>query len=491
MVWVANTAAAFSLLVTGAANAEPALSAADRVHIAAIENGLPSPIRIEGRPPVTHTLAEEMARLHVPGVSIAYFEHGRILWAKGFGLADVASGRPVTPETLFQAASISKPTSAIAAMSLVQQGRLDLDADVNLRLKGWQVPANAFTSTEKVTLRRLLGHTAGLTQHGFPGYERGRPLPTPIQILNGAAPANTPAVVVDATPGTRWSYSGGGYVVAQLLMTDASGQTYPELMRSRVLAPAGMSRSTYEQPLPEALAPSAATAYRGDGTPVPGGWHVYPELAPAGLWTTPSDLARLGIAFQKAHSGASKAMLSKASADEMLKRGQGDFGLGFSLGEDPKISRVEHGGANDGYISEFTAFTDRSGRGVAIMTNSNGGQLLIPEVLRAIAVAYDWPILQPQVRKLAKVDAATLDGLAGAYQVKGMPAITISRDGAGLKITAPLLAFGRQDLFAQAPDAWFTTDGGLDLKFVRDASGRISKITIKTVYGPVEAARIP
>ena len=489
MRWMIATALAFSLAFSAAA--APASSAADQARIKAIETRLPPQIRIEGRPVVTHTLAEEMARLHVPGVSIAYFEHGRILWAKGFGLADVASGRPVTPDTVFQAASISKPTSTIAAMSLVQQGKLTLDEDVNLRLKGWQVPPNAFTATEKVTLRRLLSHTAGLTVHGFPGYERGAPLPTPAQILTGAPPANTPAVVVDATPGTRWSYSGGGFVAVQMLMVEATGQTYPEIMRTRVLEPAGMTRSTYQQPLPDALAGSAATGYRADGTPVTGGWHVYPEMAPAGLWTTPSDLARLGIAFQRAHAGASTAMLSKAGAEEMLKRGLGNFGLGFSLGDDPRINRVEHGGSNEGYLSEFTAFTDASGRGVAIMTNGNNGSLLIPEILRAVALAYDWPILQPGTRRLATVDPATLDALAGGYQIKGLPTIMVTRQGDGLQLVSALLGVGPQPLLPQAPDAWFTADGNLDVTFVRDPSGRIGKIAMKTIYGPLEAVRLP
>src|SRR5579859_7408427 len=182
-----------------------------------------------------------MAQTKVPGVSIAFFDHGRIVWAKGYGLADVASGRAVTPETMFEA------------------GRLDLNQDVNARLRAWRVPENAFTAEQKVTLRRLLSHGAGLTVHGYNGYARGEPVPSTVQVLNGQAPANSAPVVVEAVPGSRWAYSGGGYVVTQLLLAETTGKTFPDLMRREVLDPAGMAHSTYEQPLPASLHDRAAT----------------------------------------------------------------------------------------------------------------------------------------------------------------------------------------------------------------------------------------
>jgi CubicO group peptidase (beta-lactamase class C family) len=242
----------------------------------------------KGEPTVTTKLADRMAALHVPGVSIAVIHYGKIEWARGFGVTRLG-GPAVTPDTLFQAASISKPVTAMAVLHLVESGKLNLDADVNQYLKTWKVPANTFTEKTKVTLRELLSHTAGMTVHGFPGYASGSPLPTLVQVLNGEKPANTPAIIVDATPGTNWRYSGGGFVVTQLLLQDVTGQPFPKLLHDTVLAPVGMTRSTYEQPLPQNRMAEAAMAYRRDGEPVPGGPHVYPEMAPAGLWTTPSD----------------------------------------------------------------------------------------------------------------------------------------------------------------------------------------------------------
>jgi CubicO group peptidase (beta-lactamase class C family) len=242
--------------------------------------------------------------LHVLGVSITVIHNGEIEWSRGFGVTRVG-GPAVTPDTLFQAASISKPVTAMAVLHLVGSGKLDLDADVNQYLKAWKVPTNKFTETSKVTLRELLTHTAGMTVHGFPGYASDSALPTVVQVLNGEKPANTPAILVDTIPGSDWRYSGGGFVVTQVLLQDVTCKAFSTLMHDVVLGPIGMSRSTYEQPLPQNRMAEAAIPYQQDGQPVPGGPHVYPEMAPAGLWTTPSDLARFAIEVQKALAGKS------------------------------------------------------------------------------------------------------------------------------------------------------------------------------------------
>ena len=220
-------------------------------------------IRVEGRTYTPATVEQRMQEHHVSAVSIAVIDAGRVVWARAYGLADVEEQRKATPQTLFQAASISKPVAATAALTLVDDGLLALDDDVNAKLRTWKVPPFAFE--QKVTLRRLLSHTAGLTVHGFPGYAPAGPLPTGVQILNGVPPANTKAVRVDIEPGSQWRYSGGGYVVLQMLLSDVTHQPFPQIMRERVLGPARMRTSTYEQPIPAALRTLAATAYHGDG----------------------------------------------------------------------------------------------------------------------------------------------------------------------------------------------------------------------------------
>jgi CubicO group peptidase (beta-lactamase class C family) len=251
------------------------------------------------------TIEERLRHHQAPGVSIAVIKNFKVEWAGGYGVRDAETREPVTTETLFQAGSISKPVAAMAALKKVEQGRLALDEDVNLKLVSWKLPENELTAKRKVTLANLLSHTAGLTVHGFPGYAADEPLPNVAQVLDGAAPANTAPVRVDLEPGTRFRYSGGGTTIAQLMLTDTERKPFPEIARETVLAPLGMTDSTYEQPLPPARARRAAAGHHADGRPVPGKFHVYPEMAAAGLWTTPTDLARFGIEVQLSLQGKS------------------------------------------------------------------------------------------------------------------------------------------------------------------------------------------
>ncbi len=255
---------------------------------------LPAAI-IKGQPLPLMTLAERMKYYNVPEVSIAFFDNGRVVWARGYGLADKGANKPVTPDTLFQAASISKSVTAFAALRLVQQGKLNLDEDVNLKLVSWKVPDNEFTKKEKVTLRRLLSHTAGMTVPSVGGYRADEQMPTTVQVLNGEKTSNDP-VRVDRVPGKEFRYSGGGYVVVQLLLMDVTRKSFPVLMRDLVFEPLGMTNSTFEAPLPKSLWPKAAQPYEGP----PNGWFFYSAMAPAGVWTTPSDLSRFAIEIEKA-----------------------------------------------------------------------------------------------------------------------------------------------------------------------------------------------
>jgi CubicO group peptidase (beta-lactamase class C family) len=226
----------------------------------------------------------------------------------------------VDTATLFQAASISKPVAAVGMFRLAERGEVQLDADVNTMLRSWKVPPSPFTTTEKVTLRRIVSHMAGLTLHGFAGYPVGAPLPSLVQIVDGQPPANSAPVRVDAVPGARESYSGGGVTVMQLLLEDVSGTPFAALMDTLVLQPADMEHSTFAQPLPDWLAGRAASGYRGDGTPVPGRWRVHPEQAAAGLWTTPTDLARFLLAVGRSYRGESGGLVTRTTARQMLTR---------------------------------------------------------------------------------------------------------------------------------------------------------------------------
>jgi CubicO group peptidase (beta-lactamase class C family) len=264
--------------------AAPGETRGDRAEV--VVDGLVPTVQVRGAPPVRYRLTDRMAHYHVPGVSVAIAEGGAVVWARGFGVKEAGSRDGVTPTTLFQAGSISKPVTATATLRLVDQGKLSLDENVNAYMRSWQLPDNEFTAREKVTLRRILSHCSGTTVHGFPGYSANDALPTLQQVLDGATPANTQPVRVEFVPGTRSRYSGGGVTIEQLALEEVTGEAFPGLLQRLVLGPTGMVSSTFEQPLPPSRQRDASTAHDTGGAIIPGRFHVYPEMAAAGLWST-------------------------------------------------------------------------------------------------------------------------------------------------------------------------------------------------------------
>jgi CubicO group peptidase (beta-lactamase class C family) len=339
---------------------------------------------------VDEVVASEMEKHGITGVSLAIIENGEIIEAKGYGFTDKSKTTAVTTNTLFQAGSVSKPVAALAALRLVEAGKLTLDDNVNQFLKQWRVPENEFTKDQKVTLRRILSHSGGLTVHGFPGYSVNTPRPSLRQVLDGSGPANTPAIRVDVVPGTIFRYSGGGYTVLQQLMIDVTGETFAELMRESVLTPLGMNASTYEQPLPPDRVGAAATGYYSDGKEVKGRWHIYPEMAAAGLWTTASDLARFAITVQQGLAGKSNPAISQSMTRQMLSVQKGHWGLGLLLTGRGKLLRFSHQGRDEGFDTFMLADAE-SGQGVVIMINANDDSWAMGRIADAVRQEYHRP----------------------------------------------------------------------------------------------------
>lgn len=377
--------------------------------IAAIEAKVSLGIAVRGEPEKTASLEKRMRELKVPAVSIAVVNNGQLEWAKAYGYADKENTTLATPETLFQATAISSGVSAMGALELVEGGRLDLDRNVNEALVSWQVPENEFTREADVTLRRLLNHTAGTNGGGFGGYETETALPSVVEVLEGMG--NSAPVRVIAKPGTAYSPSGGGYVVAQLLMMDVTREPFPELMASLVLDPLGMANSTYQQPLPAEWAARAATGYDTNGDRISGRWRVYPEMAFVGLWTTPSDLARYLVEVQRAYAGRGN-VLSRDAARSMLEKGLGGHALGPMI--EVKGQQFGLGGSTFGFNTLFTASIE-GGFGAVILTNSNNGPKLAHELMRTIGYEYDWPGVWRK-KSLVTLSEAQYQSVAGRYQ---------------------------------------------------------------------------
>jgi CubicO group peptidase (beta-lactamase class C family) len=424
-----------------------------------------TPFPGQDQPP--QTLAQRMAHLATPGVSVAVIEDFEVAWHRGFGKLTAGANEEVTSTTLFQVGSISKPVFALAVMRLVEEGRLDLDADVNDYLASWQIPTNDGW-LPRVTLRQLLSHTAGTTVHGFPGYPAKGLRPTIPQVLNGEPPANNQPVVVDLLPGAQFRYSGGGTTIAQQVVLDVMSRPFADLMRELILDPLGMTDSTFEQPLPAAVAVRAATAHPWNGVQTRGGWHVYPEMAAAGLWTTAGDLARLGTEVMRTLRGDRSTLgLKQDTVAEMLrpqlpdqKVGQDFVGLGwFCSGQDNEFE-FGHQGGNEGYLAEIGLFPAQ-GRGAVVINNSIQGWPLREEIIKSVGREYGWP--SPPTMMRAATAMPPLMDYSGRYTNHDGVVFEVAQTAEGL-----LVQFDRQTPIPIKPGndgEFFATAVNLRIRF--------------------------
>jgi CubicO group peptidase (beta-lactamase class C family) len=329
-------------------------------------------------------VGELLKQHNVPGVSLAIADNGNLVAAYGYGMA--RPDRPVTAQTLFQAASLSKTANALAVLQLAAQRRIGLGDPVNAHLTSWKLPDNALTKQTPVTVRMLLSHTGGTTVHGFAGYMPGAPVPTLRQVLDGRPPANSAAIRVEWPPGRAYRYSGGGVTVLQQMVIDVTGESYPAALDRLVLHPLAMSESNFHQPPGAVDLPHIALAYGSNGSPYRGGFRVHPEFAAAGLWTTPGDLIRMVLAIIRSNNGERNAFIDRALARQMLTPVVADAGLGTFINAKGIFS---HGGSNAGYRTLYLG-EPKTGRGIAIMTNGDNGEAVYTEMRRRVVQAYGW-----------------------------------------------------------------------------------------------------
>lgn len=425
--------------------------------IARIENGLQPDLQIKGDSIPKFNIEERMRELGIPGVSIAVINNGEIEWAKGYGMADSAENRKVTSQTMFLAGSISKPVAALRAHQLAEENSIHLDSNVNNYLTSWKVPENAFTSTEKVTTRRILNHTAGLTVWGFPGYDKGDTIPTAIEVLDGLG--NTDSVRVYKEPGESWMYSGGGYTIMQLMITDLEQTTFSEIMQTNVLNPLGMNNSTFSNPLPSQYHSIAATGYRRDGSEVEGKWPIYPEMAAAGLWTTPSQLILWAKEIQSILQSEKGGLLKVSTVNEMLTPGMENHGLGPVSNE----YTFGHGGADEGFRAELVAWKEEP-VAVVIMVNSDNGSIM-QEILLSIAEEYNLPGITPTIKNVIVKTLVERTPLEGKYLFTDLGEARIKVRDKGLELSGSFLDEPIY-LLPETDSTYFNTDSGTNFTFM-------------------------
>jgi len=381
-------------------------------NIRKVENSL-APGVIFGDSLPNWNIEKRMEETNIKGLSIAVIRNYQIEWTKGYGWADVEEKRKVNTETRFQAASISKTLNSMGVLKLAEKGKLDPEADINNYLRTWKFPYDSIAKNKKINTLHLLSHTAGLSIHGFPGYERSDTIPLLSQILDGQKPANTKAVRSEFEPGIRLQYSGGGTTITQLMVSDITGRKYAEFMQEEVLKPLGMKNSSFEQPIRDTS--NLATGYYGNGKPVNGKYHVYPEQAAAGLWTTPTDLAKYIIECQLAYQGKSKKVLSKQMMQKRLTHYvDSSSGLGVSLVYRKGNMYFNHNGGNEAFLC--TSYGSmQGGNGVVIMINGEDFSV-VREVLNSVARVYNWEgFYNPTFKKVINVPVDTLHQYTGNY----------------------------------------------------------------------------
>ena len=433
----------------------------------------------------------QMAQRQIRGLSLAVIQDGKIAVARAYGVLD-SSGAPVTTATLFQAGSISKPVAALGALHLVEAGKLSLDEDVNAKLTTWKVPENRFTTTEKVTLRRLLSHNAGVTVHGFPGYDVAVGMPTLVQVLDGTPPTNTRPIRVDTTPGAIWRYSGGGFTIMQQLTIDVTGQPFPQLMQQAVLGPIGMTSSSFEQPLPPERARLTAAGHLADRSAVRGRWHLYPEMAAAGLWATPTDLAKFAIEIQETLAGRGHGVISPAMARQYVTEQKGGSGLGIGVGKVGGVNRFSHGGRDEGFDALLMALED--GRGVVIMINANDNSRFMANVEAYVRRLWGWPNATspqdaPAASRAVPIDAKRLARYGGYYEASenNMVALVPHPDGSGMQVLTDGLP--DETLLAMDSTRFGSNVRGFRVAFATAAGGNASAVVLRP--GEPREARAP
>ncbi|SDH07826.1 CubicO group peptidase, beta-lactamase class C family [Flavobacterium omnivorum] len=379
-----------------------------------VENNLSGWVQIENNPQMW-TLEERMKFYHANGVSIAVIKDYKIEWAKGYGWADSLEQKPVTTKTLFQAGSNSKSLNAVGVLKLVQDGKLNLNADINTYLKLWKFPYDSLSKGKKITIANLLSHTGGISVHGFYGYKKGEEIPTIKQILNGQKPANSEAIRSMYEPSIKYEYSGGGTTISQLIIQDVTGKPYDEFMWEHVLKPMGMTNSSYTQPPVSSKLNLLATGYYNDGKAVKGNYHIYPEQAAAGLWTNPTDLAKYVIETQLSLKGKSQKVLSRDMTTVRLTPYIDDkSALGVFIINKNGIKNFEHGGVDEGFVSQYIG-TFEEGNGVVVMTNTYN-TALFDEIIRSVALTYEWKnAYTPEIKKERYIKDEDLKSYLGKY----------------------------------------------------------------------------
>ena len=345
----------------------------------------------------SYSVPDAMELYGLQGLSVVVFEDYQIAWSKSWGVKDAKTREEVDLTTAFSTASISKPITATLFVLLEEKGLIDLDAPVSGYLKRWNLPKTEFSKTTAITLKHLLSHTAGTTQHGFDDFYEGDELPSLSQSLDGDIPGND-AIEFQTEPGTTWSYSGGGYVIAQMAMEDHLGEPLAELAREHLFGPLGLKNTTMTQPHETGFPTNAAKAHNRRGRVIDTGLPITPQVAPSGMWSTPSDMTKFMIEMQNALRSSNNSVISHDVATKVTDIVTTKGHRGWSMGWERRKGYANHewfshGGANTG-TGGYIMATMEGGNGMVLFGNSdaNNREPVLEELRNYILDTQGWHV---------------------------------------------------------------------------------------------------
>lgn len=381
------------------------------------------------------SIEERMAKSTTPAFSVAVVQKGKLDWSAAWGHLQTG-GAKADCGSLFQAGSIAKPVTLLAALRMQSAGLIDFDKGIDTYLSSYQLPVGKQTKNNPVTFRNLLTHTAGIVRGGYAGYAQNEPMPTDQKIARGEAPSNSRSVEVVNTPGASLAYSGGGYTLIEIALQDQLNKPFEQIMRKWILAPVDMKQADFTVPLPRTHYPHTAHGHQIGGAAITGGWNNYPEQAAAGLWATATDLAMFLLEIHKGYHGKSD-FFSQASIRELFSSPINNHAYGFRLmGEGDQVF-ITHYGGTVGYRAGIT-LNLQTGDGAVFLANSNNGANLGEEFFSAVSRVYDWPVFRAQKVKRVEHSSADLDSLVGIYSFGQQDwQVSVVRERDSLKLVFP------------------------------------------------------
>lgn len=402
-------------------------------HKVQLEKGIRDKVKFLGEPEDLSTISNKMLEYKIPALSLTVISNGKIEWSDIYRNINFPETNNLNCSSIFQAASLSKPVTFLAALRMYSAGKIDMDKNIQEYLRDFVLPQGKQTAKNPVTFRNIFAHTSGINPGGYAGYARKLQMPSDLEVLKGGKGINTPAIEVLTPPNETLAYSGSGYTLAELALQDIFKDEFPNIMQKWILKPAGMEHSEFTQPLPASDSVHVAKAHTQSGEIIEGGWKNYPQQAAAGLWSNSVDLAKFLIEIYRAYQGEN-SIFSQADIKSIISHERDGSVYGFHFNRSGDDISLTHYGGNAGYRSGMT-ISLTSGNGLVYLINSNNGEAMGNELLLSASQVYGWKHFQQINVRREQVEPQVLKELVGKYKWNNQIDLSITFDESSNKIS--------------------------------------------------------